>query len=67
MYVFHFFIIYLNVCMEILGKKKREMLIHYFVPDDIRGYQREERKYYIGNEDVVKILKSPNIKRIGRR
>ena len=42
------------------------MQIHYFVPDDLGGYQREEQKYYIGNEDVVKILKSPNIKRIGR-
>ena len=43
------------------------MLIHYFVPDDLGGYQREERKYYIGNEDVVKILKSPNIKCISHR
>ena len=43
------------------------MLIHYFVLDDLGGYHREEQKYYIGNEDVVKILKSPNIKRIGRR
>ena len=43
------------------------MLIRYFVPDDLGGYQREEQKYYIGNEDFVKILKSPNIKCIGHR
>ena len=43
------------------------MLIHYFVPDELGGYQREDQQYYIGNEDIVKLLKSPNIKRIGRR
>ena len=65
MYFIHFFLNSLMYTTLILGKKKCEMLIHYFVPDDLGGYQREEQKYYIGNEDVVKILKSPNIKRIG--
>ena len=43
------------------------MLVHYFVPDDLGGYQQEQQSYYIDKKDILKPIKRPEVKRIGRR
>ena len=41
------------------------MLVHYFVPDDLGGYQQEQQSYYIDKKDILKPIKRPEVKRIG--
>ena len=43
------------------------MLVHYFVPDDLGGYQQEQQSYYIDKKDILKPIKRPEVKHIGCR
>ena len=52
---------------KIVEKKKREMLVHYFVPDDLGPYQQEQQSYYIDKKDILKPIKRLEVKRIGCR
>ena len=40
-------------------KKHHEMLINYFILDDLGGYQKEKKTSHIDNCDIVKPLKQP--------
>ena len=42
-------------------------MIHYWNADDLGGYQMESRDYFISRNEIVKALKEPIIKKIGRR
>ena len=41
--------------------------MNYFVPDCLGGYQKEKRVYFITNREIIKILKKPELKRIGSK
>ena len=40
-------------------KKHHEMLINYFIPDDLGGFQKEKKTFFIDNCDIVNPLKQP--------
>ena len=43
-------------------------MIHYWYADDLGGYQMESRDYnFISKNEIVKTLKKPEIKKIGRK
>ena len=41
------------------------MLVYYFVPDDLGGYQQEQQSYYIDKKDILNPIKRPEVKCIG--
>ena len=42
-------------------------MICYWYADDLGGYQMESRDYFISKNEIVKTLKKPEIKKIGRK
>ena len=41
-------------------------MVTYFVPDDLGGYQKEEKSYYIDPIEILKPISRPEIQKIGR-
>ena len=42
------------VCLQIKKKTGRDTLVTYFVQDDLGGYQKEEKSYYIDTVEIIK-------------
>ena len=45
----------------------RDIFVTYFVPDDLGGYQKEEKSYYIDSVEIIKHISRLTVKKIGRR
>ena len=54
------------VCLQIKKQSGRDILVTYFVPDDLGGYQKEEKCYYIDSVEIIKQISRPIVKKIGR-
>ena len=54
------------ICIHVYRSTRRQTLVMYFVPDDLGGYQKEEKSYYIDPIEILKPISRPEIKRIGR-
>ena len=39
--------------------------IHYFIADKHGGFKREDRNYWVGEEEILKQINEPDLKRIG--
>ena len=58
---------HMYVCLQIKKRKGRDVLITYFVPDNLGGYQKEKKSFYIDQLEIMNKISRPVIKRIGRR
>ena len=54
------------VCLQIKKQEGRDVLVTYFVPDDLEGYQKEKKSFFIDQVEILKQISKPVIKRIGR-
>ena len=41
-------------------------MIHYWMADNLGGYQMESCDYFIRNKDIIRSILRPNMKKIGR-
>ena len=54
------------MCSQIKKREGRDLLVTYFVPDDIGGYQKEGKSYFIDSVEIMKSISKPEIKKVGR-
>ena len=54
------------VCLQVKKQSGRDILVTYFVTDDLGGYQKEEKSYYIDSIEIIKQISRPIVKKIGR-
>ena len=55
------------VCLQIKKREGRDVLVTYFILDNLGGYQKEKKSFYIDRLEIMNKISRPVIKRIGRR
>ena len=54
------------VCLQMRKREKRDILVTYYVPNDLGGYQPEHKPFYIDKLEILKRISRPQRKKIGR-
>ena len=47
-------------------REGRDVFVTYFVPDELGGYQKEKKSYYIDRLEIMGTISRPVFKRVGR-
>ena len=55
------------VCPQIKKREGRDVFVTYFIPDDLGGYQKEKKSYYIDRVEILGKISRPVFKRVRRR